>query len=209
MGEGDRVSVYPMFETFDIGAQLRVRPEPLRVPRFIADAHLGGLARYLRMLGFDTLYDNAWTDDEIRSRASDERRTVLTRDRALLMCASVTHGCYVHARAPKAQLVEIVQRLQLGACAKPFTLCLHCNLPLAPADPANLPQWIPPSVTARHRHFDACAACGRIYWQGSHWERMRTLLNDLLPDGIGPDAPRENIASDAATRLSDIPGSPP
>src|SRR5512145_792243 len=86
MREGDRVSVYPAFEAFDVRPLLRLRPEPLRVTRFIADAHLGGLARLLRMIGFDTLYDNAFGDDEIRRRATEERRIVLTRDRALLLC---------------------------------------------------------------------------------------------------------------------------
>ena len=104
---------------------------PLRVTRFIADSHLGGLARLLRMAGFDTRYENGWSDEEIRRRAGEEGRIILTRDRALLMCRTVTHACYVHALEPHAQFREIVERLQLGSRARPFTLCLHRNLPLA------------------------------------------------------------------------------
>jgi hypothetical protein len=101
--EGDRVSVYPVFESFDIAPLLRVRLRPLRSTRFIADAHLGGLARLLRMAGFDTLYEHRAEDDDIRRRASQEDRIILTRDRALLMHRSVTHGCYLHALEPRAQ----------------------------------------------------------------------------------------------------------
>jgi uncharacterized protein len=186
MQDGDRVSVYPMFEAFDIAPLLRVRPQPLRVSRFIADAHLGGLARFLRMLGFDTLYDNRYTDEEIRARASGERRIVLTRDRALLVCRTVTHGCYVHARKPEAQLQEIVARLQLAARVRPFTRCLHCNLSLAPAAPMQVLGRVPPAVADRYQRFMFCAGCQRIYWEGSHWERMRDLLRTLLPTGLAP-----------------------
>jgi uncharacterized protein len=186
MRDGDRVSVYPMFEAFDIAPLLRVRPEPLRVIRFIADAHLGGLARFLRMLGFDTLYDNRYTDDEIRARASGERRIVLTRDRALLVCRTVTHGCYLHARKPEAQLQEIVARLQLGARIRPFTRCLHCNLPLAEAAPEQVVDRVPPVVADRYQRFTSCSGCRRVYWEGSHWERMRDMLRVLLPNGFAP-----------------------
>jgi uncharacterized protein len=188
MCDGDQVSVYPMFEAFDIAPLLRVRPEPLRVIRFIADAHLGGLARFLRMLGFDTLYDNRYADDEIRARANDERRIVLTRDRALLVCRTVTHGCYLHARKPEAQLQELVARLQLGASIKPFTRCLHCNLSLAAAERTQVLDRVPPAVVERYQRFMFCAGCQRVYWEGSHWERMRDLLRVLLPNRFALDS---------------------
>lgn len=187
MREGDRVSVYPMFEAFDVSPLLRLRPEPLRVTRFIADAHLGGLARLLRMIGFDTLYDDAFGDDEIRRRATEERRIVLTRDRALLLCKTITHGCYVHARKPQAQLQEIVRRLQLGASMRPFALCLHCNLPLAAVEKSEVLDRLPPMVQERYDRFTSCAGCGRVYWEGGHWERMRALLAECFSET--PSAP--------------------
>ena len=106
--EGDRVAVFPRFEAFDVRPLLRVRPEPLRVVRFVADAHLGGLARLLRMLGFDTLYSNDLDDDDIVELANREERVVLTRDRELLKRRDVSHGCYVHALKPKEQFQEVV-----------------------------------------------------------------------------------------------------
>jgi uncharacterized protein with PIN domain len=184
MQEGDRVSVYPMFEAFDIEPLLRVRPQPLRDTRFVADSHLGGLARLLRMAGFDTRYDNQCDDDEIRRRADEEGRIILTRDRALLMCRSVTHGCYVHALAPQAQFQEIIDRLQLGPRVRPFTLCLHCNLPLVAVEKAQIADRLPPAIAAGYERFCRCTGCQRVYWEGSHWERMRELLRELL--GAGP-----------------------
>jgi len=189
--EGDRISVYPVFESFDIQPLLRVRTQPLRVPRFIADAHLGGLARLLRMLGLDTLYDNGFADVEIRDRASAERRTILTRDRDLLKCRDVTHGCYVHALKPSEQLREVVERLQLAGQARPFTLCLHCNLPLLPIEKAQVLDRLPPSVAVSQNVFRHCSGCARVYWPGDHYRRMNELLNGLVPavmavDGMVP-----------------------
>ena len=134
--EGDRVAVYPKFEAFDVSPLLRLRERPLRVMRFVADAHLGGLARLLRMAGFDTLYDNDLRDNEIEAIATQQGRIVLTRDRELLKRRSITHGCYLHALKPAQQLREIFERLELARSVRPFSLCLYCNAPLHPIDKA-------------------------------------------------------------------------
>eukprot|EP01034_Spumella_vulgaris_P033824 gene33824-41727_t len=126
LADGDRVAVNPKFERFDVSTLLRVREQPLRALgqglRFIADAHLGGLARLLRMAGFDTLYDNHIHDREIEVIAAGQHRIVLTRDRDLLKRRGVTHGCYVRALKPELQLREIVGRLDLAGSMRPFTL---------------------------------------------------------------------------------------
>ncbi|HWJ94723.1 MAG TPA: Mut7-C RNAse domain-containing protein, partial [Telluria sp.] len=111
--DGDRIAVYPKFETFDITPLLRVREQPLRRLRFVADAHLGALARLLRMAGFDTVYDNNIHDDEVAALAVDEGRVVLTRDRELLKRRTITHGCYIHALKPAQQMGELFERLDL------------------------------------------------------------------------------------------------
>jgi uncharacterized protein len=147
---------------------------------FIADAHLGGLAHMLRMLGLDTVYDNALHDPEIVSRAAAERRVVLTRDRELLKCRDVLRGAFVHALKPEAQLREIAARYALASHMRPFSLCLHCNLPLTPADPARIVETVPERIRERYSVFTACAGCGRIYWEGSHWECMRDVLASAL-----------------------------
>jgi uncharacterized protein len=181
VSDGDRISVYPKFEALDIREHLRVRDEPLRQARFIADAHLGGLARLLRMLGFDTLYSNAFSDEQIRVTSRIEGRVVLTRDRELLKCRTITHGCFVHTLRPRAQLREVVERLQLAASAKPFTLCLHCNLPLTRIDKDAIADRLPQGVSAFYQSYFWCEGCDRVYWRGSHWLRMRQLLEGLCP----------------------------
>jgi uncharacterized protein with PIN domain len=175
--DGDRVAVYPRFEALDITPLLRVRERPLRETRFIADAHLGGLARLLRMAGFDTLYRNDYADREMADIAIREGRIVLTRDRELLKLRDITHGCYVHALKPAQQFQEIVERLDLSRSLRPFTLCMECNVPLHAIDKALVLERLPPSVRENRERFTTCDQCGRIFWEGSHWQRMKALLD--------------------------------
>ena len=173
----DRVAVYPKFEAFDVTPLLRVRERPLRTLRFVADAHLGALARLLRMAGFDTLYDNRYRDGEIADIAETEGRIVLTRDREPLKQRSIVHGCYVHALKPAEQLRELMDRLDLARSALPFSLCLVCNAPLRAVDKAAVLERLPPSVQASHERFTRCDVCHRVFWEGSHWRRMRAVLD--------------------------------
>lgn len=182
--DGDRVSVYPRFEAMDVTPLLRVREYPLRETRFVADAHLGGLAHMLRMLGFDTLYDNHYHDDDIVAICEQDGRIVLTRDRELLKRRAVTHGCFVHALKSEQQLHEIVERLDLARSAKPFTLCLHCNVPLHPVDKAVVYDRLPPRVQEHYEKFSTCDQCGRVFWEGSHWRNMRRVLDGVLNEAV-------------------------
>lgn len=169
-------------DVVEVSAQLReeAREEMGYVPIFLADAHLGRLARFLRMLGFDTLHRNAFTDNEIRRIAEAEGRIVLTRDRELLKCREIIRGCFVRALAPEAQLREVALRYALAAQARPFTLCLCCNLPLEAVDKAAVAERLPESVRAAQRTFSYCRGCDRVYWPGSHYHRMRAALSELL-----------------------------
>jgi hypothetical protein len=148
--------------------------------RFLADAHLGGLARFLRMLGFDTLHRNAFADEEIRRLADAERRIVLTRDRELLKCREIARGAYVRALKPQAQLAEVAGRYGLVGKARPFTLCLRCNLALQPVERAAVAPRVPPAVYALHERFVRCPGCEVVFWPGSHYERMLDALRATL-----------------------------
>ena len=147
---------------------------------FVADAHLGGLARFLRMMGFDTLHRNAFADEEIRRLAEEEKRIVLTRDRELLKCGEIARGCYVRALKPEAQLREVAARYGLADRARPFTLCLGCNLPLEPVDKAQVADRVPEPVSKLHDRFVRCPGCGGVFWPGSHYERMLSALHSSL-----------------------------
>lgn len=178
--DGDRIAVYPKFETFDISPLLRVREAPLRRLMFVADAHLGGLARLLRLTGFDTVYDNAIDDDEIERLCVEEERIVLTRDRELLKRRTITHGCYVRALRPEEQLREIFARLDLAGLARPFSLCLSCNAPLRPVAKTRVEAQLPPAVRAHYERFSTCDSCGRVFWEGSHWKRLHGIVDEAL-----------------------------
>lgn len=179
--EGERIAVYPMFEAFDIRPLLRLRPTPLRMPRFLADAHLGGLARGLRMLGFDTLWHNDLGDAALAALAAAEQRILLTGDRRLLMRRAVSHGCLVRAGRSLDQLAYVIERLQLCAEIAPFSRCLVCNGSLGAVSAAAIAGEVPPRVWACQRAFWRCQGCGRLYWRGSHWTAMRRRIASLCP----------------------------
>ncbi|MGQ0658356.1 MAG: Mut7-C RNAse domain-containing protein [Chromatiales bacterium] len=178
--DGDRISIYPQFEAFDVTPLLRVRDRPLRDTRFIADSHLGALAKYLRIVGFDTLYRNDYHDREVAAIAATERRIVLSRDKGLLMHRAVTHGCYVRATRPLEQLEEILTRLDLYAAIAPFTRCLLCNAPLRALGRDEAAGRVPEDTVRYYADFRACGQCDRIYWAGSHFRHLSAMLETAL-----------------------------
>ncbi len=177
--DGDQISVYPLFEAFDIQSLVRVRPRSLRVSRFVLDVHLGKLARYLRLLGFDTLYRNDYEDAELARLASAERRILLTRDRDLLKRAVVTHGYYVRAVEPRRQVEEIVERLDLYRAIQPLQRCVRCNGLLAVVPKQQVRERLPPETRRYIEAFRECGECGQLYWEGSHVPHIRRFIDDL------------------------------
>ena len=175
--DGDRISVYPAFEGLDISPVCRLRPHPLRNPRFVADAHLGKLARHLRLLGFDCLYCRDWDDAELADISNREKRVLLTRDRLLLMRSVVTHGIYIRSDQPREQLRQVIERLDLRHLIRPLARCLVCNSALESV-PKSTVQADVPARTFRHiDNFLRCAGCGKIFWKGTHWERLEKIID--------------------------------
>jgi uncharacterized protein with PIN domain/sulfur carrier protein ThiS len=177
---GDRISVYPMFEGLDVSPLIRLRDKPLRQPRFVADANLGQLARYLRLLGFDVLYRNSFTDGEVARCASAEKRIVLTRDRALLQHRIITHGYFVRAVKPREQVKEILARLDLYRDVHPYTRCLRCNGELEDVDKDAVLHQLEPKTRRYYERFRRCQVCGQAYWKGSHFARMEKLYDYFM-----------------------------
>ena len=178
--DGDRISVYPVFESIDISPVTRLRPQPLRETRFVADGHLGRLAAYLRMLGFDTWWQFDADDATLAKVSSDEHRILLTRDRGLLKRGLVTHGYYIRANLPRDQLREVIERFDLQRAANPFTRCLMCNGLLQPVAIDEIKDQLLSDTICHYREFWRCARCGKVYWQGSHYRRMAQLLEEVL-----------------------------
>jgi len=175
---GQRVSVYPVFESFDVRPLIRLRPEPLRETRFVLDGHLGTLARRLRLLGFDCRYVPDTGDDELVELALAERRILLTRDRFLLRRRRVTHGYLLRSDRPAEQVREVVRRFQLGGSIEPYTRCPACNGRLLAVAKATIEHRLPPGTRRSYDDFRSCPDCGRDYWRGAHHARLQQLVTD-------------------------------
>lgn len=147
--------------------------------RFLADAHLGALARDLRLLGFDTLLADDEADAQLAERSRDEGRILLTRDRELLKHRNVRSGCLVLSTDRDQQLAQLGARFGLGGALQPFTRCLECNGVLHAVARSQVEQALPPAVSASQDAFTQCDACGRVYWRGSHWVKLNARVQAL------------------------------
>ncbi len=174
--EAARINVYPMFERFDISGLTRVRREPLRQPRFELDVHLGKLARLLRMCGLDAEYRPPFDDAVLIDRALAEHRILLSRDREIFKYRRVTHGYWLRSQEPRQQLEEVIDRLDLRRHLRVFTRCMSCNGELEPVDKADIANRLLPRTAEYYDEFKRCSRCDKLYWKGSHYERMLARL---------------------------------
>jgi uncharacterized protein len=176
---GDRIAVYPVFEALDIGSMARLRPVPLRDPRFVIDVNLGRLARLLRVLGFDVWWSSDADDRTLADISVGQQRILLTRDRALLKRRAITHGLFVHAGHPEEQTLEVIRRLDLRRRLAPFTRCVQCNGRLIPVTKDEVIDHLEPLTRRYYDDFSRCTECARIYWPGSHRARLVSFVEGL------------------------------
>lgn len=166
---GEKCSIYPAV------------PESKEYPqRFVLDVHLGKLANFLRMLGFDTLYRNHADDEELAEISSRENRILLSRDRGLFKRSIVIYGYYVRATDPQKQLEEVLRRFNFTDKIQPFRLCINCNTPLEPVEKEKIIDLIPPKAKERYDHFSMCSSCNQIFWKGTHYEKMQIFIDNLV-----------------------------
>lgn len=167
--DNDFVSVEPVLDDSSI---------PIR--KFVNDNHLGKLSTYMRILGFDVLYRNDFQDEELAEIASQDKRVLLTRDRALLMRRVVINGFLIRSREPRDQLEEVLKRFDLFEHIRPFKRCLSCNKPLDRISKEEVMDRLQPLTKRYYNEFHICKSCDKIYWKGSHYERMEAFLNEIL-----------------------------
>ncbi|MBN2425417.1 MAG: Mut7-C ubiquitin/RNAse domain-containing protein [Calditrichaceae bacterium] len=177
--DNDRISVYPEYELYDVSGITRLRPKPLRRPKFILDVNLGRLAKKLRMLGFDVLYKNNFSDDQIIETAFMEKRIILTRDQGLLKTGKVDRGYWVRHTNIHEQLPEIIRKFDLLNLIRPFSRCMDCNGLIVKTSKAKIRGQLKPRTEASFSHFYRCKNCGKIYWQGAHYEKMIKYIEQL------------------------------
>jgi uncharacterized protein with PIN domain len=179
------VAVYPVFEGLDISSIVKLRDAPLRKIAFAADVNLGKLARLLRLLGFDTLFDNTFNDGQMADFSVEQNRIILTRDRRLLYAKKVTHGYWVRSVVPKQQLSEVVVRFDLAGAIKPFYRCTICNGLIDSVEKQAVLHLLEPKTKKYYTVFYRCRNCGRVYWEGSHIDKIKERFADYLKRGEG------------------------
>lgn len=184
--EDDRIEAFPIFSQITLSPVIHLTPQPPQEPRFILDVHLGRLAAYLRMLGFDTAYENACDDPVLAQRSHDEGRILLTRDVGLLKRSVVTYGYFVRETQPDRQIEEVVRRFALISKTAPFSRCLRCNAPTVVVHKAEIKDQVISQVHERYDEFSRCPGCGQVYWKGTHYQHMERLVERL----IGEAAPQ-------------------
>ena len=177
MKDRDEVSVYPVSVTPSVSSKVYLRSEPST--RFIVDVNLGKLARLLRMLGFDAVYMNDYTDHEVAGLAGKESRIVLSRDRRLLRFKTIVHGYWLRSDDPRIQIGEVLRRFGLYTLIKPFNRCLECNGVIVPVEKDKILERIEPKTILYFNDFFICSDCGKIYWKGSHYDHMNETLENL------------------------------
>ena len=180
VNDKDEISVYPVFESFDISDIQHLRTQPLREPKFIVAVHLGKLASYLRILGFDTLYKNNFSDNNLVKTSLDEKRTILTKDREILKRNDITHGYWIRNHNLEEQLKEVVARFDLKNQIKEFTRCVDCNKLLIKVIKEDIIDLLPPKVKGWHDEFYFCPACKKAYWKGSHYDKMKAFIENIV-----------------------------
>ena len=179
VNDNDDISVYPVFESFDIKEIQHLRPQPLREPKFILDVQLGQLAKYMRMSGFDSSYKSTYNKNEIINHSVNERRTILTKDRNLLKRNEVTHGYWIRHSEVIDQLKEVIGRFQLNNQIQAFSRCLICNSMLQKIEKENIIERLEENTRNLFNEFYICPTCSRVYWKGSHYNKMIDIIKEI------------------------------
>jgi uncharacterized protein with PIN domain len=178
--DGDRVSVYPSFESLDITPLVKLRAKPLRKTAFVLDVHLGALARILRMLGFDASYRNDYGDAQLVKISVSEKRILLTRDKTLLKNGSLTHAYWLRSTDPEEQAREVLDRFDLHRNIRPFERCLECNGKIQKVEKSRVLDQLETGTAATYDEFFQCKDCRKVYWKGSHYKRLERTVEKLI-----------------------------
>ena len=175
----DRVSVYPVFERFNIESVSCLEQAPLRNLKFICDVHLGRLAKYLRMLGFDTLYNNDYDDNILIRLSNAHNRILLSRDKALHFNKKLRRRYLVKLTEPGKQVREVVEFFDLKNDITPMTRCLECNGSVYPVSRETVKHRVDEYIFETNNSFTECTGCGKLFWKGSHYDSMMKWIREM------------------------------
>lgn len=177
---GDRIKVYPVSRQTDFLSPSLIRPALPQGFKFICDVNIGKLARWLRILGFDTVYENNFKDDELAQLASETQRILLSKDCNLLKRKKVIWGHLVRVNDPSEQIVDVVQLFQLQRLAQPYKRCPRCNGKLLKVEKEKVDHLLEPLTRKYYTIFHQCDTCCQVYWRGSHRSKIEQNLHAVL-----------------------------
>lgn len=180
LNDGDRISVYPVFESLNMENVTRLRTIPLRRTRFIADINLGDIVRYMRALGFDVYFDPKLSPRNINAISKNENRIILTKNRMLLKLKDVTHGILIRPGTAADQIKRIIDYLDIKEMVRPFSRCLLCNSLLEDISKDSVEDRIPPKTRAFCDKYAICRSCNKIYWRGTHFTKIKAVTEEIL-----------------------------
>jgi len=157
--------------------------------KFIVDNNTGKPVKWLRMMGYDTLFFNDSDDSHMVATALKEGRVILTRDTQIMKRRVITSGqlkaVFIKSDKPEQQMQQVIDTLDLDCQFRPFTLCLECNQPLQERSKQEIKDLVPPYVFQTQNQYMECPACHRIYWRGTHWQAMTEKLEQLVKSSAG------------------------
>ena len=152
--------------------------------KFIVDINVGKLAKWLRIMGYDSILFNDGDDSRMIATALDEDRIILTRDTQIMRRRLITSGqlkaVLIKSDQLEQQLHQVMDALNIDSQFKPFSICLECNQPLAERSKEEVKERVPPYVFQTQSQYMECPACHRIYWRGTHWQAMTRKLEHLV-----------------------------
>ena len=153
------------------------------IPKFIVDINVGSLAKKLRMLGYDASMNRNIDNDEIIHVARDEERILLTRNTGIMKRRIVTTGIIrailIRSDRVKEQLNQVTEIFEPGPDIDPFTRCIECNEMLVRREKTDIHNLVPPYVLRTQERYMQCPCCERVYWKGTHWEKMSREIADF------------------------------
>ena len=174
------VEIFPVIPPLDVTKPSFLQPEPHAAVRFLVDVNVARLAMLLRTLGFDTAFDPLAGDAEMAGQAEREERIMLTRDTGLLRRRAVRFGRCIRAHDPDEQLAEVVRFFGLRPPFVLFSRCLRCNVPLVPVTKEEVWGRLEPKTKKYFNRFKICPQCDRVYWQGSHHEKLLERVERIV-----------------------------
>lgn len=179
IADQDRISVYPVFESFDITPVKHLQAKPLRIPCFFAEKYLWKLTRLLRLLGINVIYDDTLTNKQVIELIVSSKQILLTRSAQQLMHSTISRGYCIRADDPVDQTIEVMKRFDLLGQMLPFSRCMLCNGSVVKIPMQTVESHLDSKTASLYTKYFQCSDCKKIYWKGSHYKQLQRFVDQV------------------------------